>query len=181
MAHHHDGRLIFDTTVDQKGFNKGISALKSSAKFAAKAVAVSMLVASAAIAGIGIYSTKASIEFESAFAGVRKTVEGTEADFKMLERGIIEMSKKMPQTAAEIAKVSEAAGQLGIKTDAILGFTETMIMLGDTTNLSSEQAATALARLANITGMSQDDFDKLGSTIVDLGKDCCPVTWKQVA
>lgn len=166
-----DGSLIFDTKIDQKGFNKGVSALKSSAGIAGKAISASLIAASAAIIGIGAYSTKASIEFESAFAGVRKTVEGTEEDFKMLEKGIRDMSKRMPQSAAEIATVAEAAGQLGIKTDAILGFTETMVMLGDATNLSSEEAATALARLANITGMSQNDFDKLGSTIVALGNN----------
>lgn len=166
-----DGSLIFDTKIDQKGFNKGVSALKSSAGIAGKAIAASLIAASAAIVGIGIYSTKASIEFESAFAGVRKTVEGTEEDFKMLEKGIRDMAKRMPQSAADIATVAEAAGQLGIKTDAILGFTETMVMLGDATNLSSNEAATALARLANITGMSQKDFDRLGSTIVALGNN----------
>ena len=73
----------------------------------------------------------------------------------------------MSPSAVEIAGVAEAAGQLGIETDNILGFTETMVMLGDATNLSSEDFV-SLARLANITQMSQKDFDKLGSTIVSL-------------
>ena len=81
------------------------------------------------------------------------------------------MAKQLPASAAEIAGVAEAAGQLGIKTENILGFTRVMIDLGVSTNLSADQAATALARLANITGMSQNDFDRLGSTIVDLGNN----------
>ena len=125
----------------------------------------------APIVAMGTLSTKAAIDFESAFAGVRKTVDATEEEFAALEKGIRDMSKRMPQSASEIAEVAEAAGQLGIKTENILGFTETMVMLGDATNMSSDQAATALARLANITGMSQTDFDRLGSAIVELGNN----------
>lgn len=123
------------------------------------------------IAGLAGVSAKAAIDFESAFAGVRKTVNASEADLKKLETGIRDMAKEMPTAATEIAGVAEAAGQLGIKTDSILGFTKTMVMLGDSTNMSAEEAATSLARLANITGMSQNDFDRLGSTIVALGNN----------
>ena len=84
------------------------------------------------------------------------------------------MAKEMPQSASAIAEVAEAAGQLGIKTSNVLDFTKTMVMLGDSTNMSADEAATSLARLANITGMSQNDFDKLGSTIVALGENYCP-------
>ena len=112
---------------------------------------------------------QAGVEFESAFAGVRKTVDATEPQLARLREGIRQLATDMPATAVEIAKVAEAAGQLGIKTENILSFTKVMIDLGNTTNLSAEEAATALARLANITQLPQDQFDRLGSTIVDLG------------
>ena len=123
------------------------------------------------IAGLGALSAKTAIDFESAFAGVRKTVNASESDLKKLETGIREMAKEMPTAATEIAGVAEAAGQLGIKTPDILDFTKTMVMMGDSTNLSAEEAATTLARFANITRMSTKDFDKLGSTIVALGNN----------
>ncbi len=125
----------------------------------------------APIVGAGVAAGKASIDFESAFAGVRKTVDATEEEFKKFEHEIRELSKQLPSAATEIAGVAEAAGQLGIKNEAIMGFTRTMTDLGVATNMSSEQAATALARLANITQMPQSEFDRLGSTIVALGNN----------
>jgi len=123
------------------------------------------------IVGFGTAASKAAIDFESAFAGVKKTVDATDEELNKLETSIRDMSKEIPASASAIAEVSEAAGQLGIEVPNILGFTRVMIDLGEATNLSSDQAATSLARLANITGMSQTDFDKLGSTIVALGNN----------
>ncbi|CEP88627.1 phage tail tape measure protein [[Clostridium] sordellii] len=123
------------------------------------------------LAGVGVASSKAAIDFESAFAGVRKTVDASEKDLKKIETGIRDMAKEMPTAATAIAGVAEAAGQLGIKTPDILDFTKTMVMLGDSTNLSAEEAATSLAKFANVTKMSMDDIDRLGSTVVALGNN----------
>lgn len=123
------------------------------------------------LAGVGVASSKAAIDFESAFAGVRKTVDASEKDLKKIETGIRDMAKEMPTAATEIAGVAEAAGQLGIKTPDILDFTKTMVMLGDSTNLSAEEAATSLAKFANVTKMNMKDVDRLGATIVALGNN----------
>ncbi|MGI6349879.1 MAG: phage tail tape measure protein [Eubacteriales bacterium] len=123
------------------------------------------------IIGAGVAASKFAIDFESAFAGVRKTVDASEAEYAALSKGIRNMAKELPTSAVAIAGVAEAAGQLGIENKNILSFTRTMIDLGESTNLSSEEAATSLARFANITQMSQRDFDRLGSTIVALGNN----------
>ena len=123
------------------------------------------------IVALGGFAVKTGIEFESAFAGVRKTVNATEAELAVLSDGIRNMAKEIPAAATEIAGVAEAAGQLGIETGAILGFTRTMVDLGEATNMSATDAATALARLANITQMPQSEFDRLGSVVVALGNN----------
>lgn len=124
------------------------------------------------IVGLGTVATKAAVDFESAFTGVRKTVDATEEEFDALSKGIKEMSGTMPQSASEIAGVMEVAGQLGVRgTDSLLQFTKTMVMLGDATNLSSEDAATSIARVMNIMGTSSEDVSRFGATIVDLGNN----------
>lgn len=125
----------------------------------------------APITAMGVLSTKSAIDFESAFAGVIKTVDATDAQLEKLETGIRNMAKEIPASAIAIAEVAEAAGQLGIETDNILDFTRVMIDLGEATNLTAEEAATSFARFANIVGMSQKDFDRLGSVVVELGNN----------
>lgn len=123
------------------------------------------------IVALGVASGKSAIDFESAFAGVEKTVDGTAEQMANLKQGIRDMSKELPSSATEIASVAEAAGQLGIQTDNVLSFSKVMIDLGNSTNLSADEAATALAKFANITNMSAKDYDKLGSVIVELGNN----------
>lgn len=126
---------------------------------------------SAGFAATGFAIGKSAVDFESAFAGVEKTVEGTDKQLANIRQGMLGLSKSTSSSASDIAAVAEAAGQLGIKTPNIMKFTETMVKLGDTTNLSAEEAASALAKFANITGTSANDYDRLGSVIVDLGNN----------
>lgn len=136
-----------------------------------KKVGAAVTAGGVAIAAGFTVAVKAAATYESAFAGVRKTVDASEAEFATLSKGIRNMAKELPAAASDIAQVTEAAGQLGIRKESLLSFTRTMVDLGVATNMSADEAATALARFANITNMSQGDFSKLGSTVVDLGNN----------
>lgn len=127
-------------------------------------------VGTAAAAGLGL-AAKASMDWESAWAGVLKTVDGTDAELAAIEEGLRGLTRELPASHTEIAAVAEAAGQLGVQTDQVVDFTRTMINLGETTNLSAEEAATGLARFSNIMGTSQADVDRLGASIVGLGNN----------
>jgi len=128
-------------------------------------------IVSGIVGGIAVASLKASIDFETAFAGVIKTVNGTEQQLAELRQGILDMSTELPSSASQISAVAESAGQLGIQTENILDFTRVMIDLGNSTNVAAEEGATALAKFANITKMSADKYSNLGSTIVALGNN----------
>src|SRR5690606_12090408 len=131
-------------------------------------------VATVGLAGLALAmgaSIKEAISWESAWAGVEKTVDGTAAQMKDLEDGLVGMSLRLPATREEIAGVAEAAGALGVARPFIEDFTEVMIGLGESTNLTADEAATSLAQFANIMGTSQDQFESLGDTLVHLGNN----------
>ena len=127
---------------------------------------------SAAAAGVATAGIKAASDWESAFAGVRKTVDATEEQYEELASGIRKMATETASSAEDIAAVAEAAGQLGVKTDDVLDFTKTMVMLGDSTNVSADEAAKSLAQFLNIVnGGDMSGVDRLGAAIVELGNN----------
>lgn len=168
-------KLIVNIGANLKDFEKQLgkldkSLLQAGLKF--KRMGADISLATAPLIAFGATAVKASITFESAFTGVRKTVDATEETIKGLEKGILDLSKKIPATVEQIAAVAEVGGQLGIDPSNLLKFTETMIQLGDAApTVQVEEAATALAQFANITKMNQGDFDRLASSIVELGNN----------
>jgi TP901 family phage tail tape measure protein len=125
----------------------------------------------APIVAMAASSVKAAADFETAFSGVRKNVQATDSEFAEIRKNILDLSKVMPASAEEIAGVVESAGALGISKGNLMEFTKVAIGMGVATNLSSEEAATGMAKLAAITQMPQTAFRNLGSTIVALGAD----------
>lgn len=166
-----DGSLLFDTGIDEKGFNSGVKKLGGIAAKGMAAVGASIVAAGTTVAGLGAAAIRVGIEFESAFTGVKKTVDASDEQLSALHDGLIDLSKEIPMTAAGLSAIAESAGQLGIDVDNIEEFTATMADLSVATNLTAEEAATSFARFANIVGMSQEDFDKLGSVVVALGNN----------
>lgn len=178
--------LLYRLTADEKAFNaafkratKAVDELeralqKEEQRLAAQhdameQVGAAMLGVGAAIAaGLGL-AVKAAIEWESAWAGVLKTVEGTPAQMAALEEELRGLTDVLPASHKEIAAVAEAAGQLNVKRQDITEFTRTMIDMGVATNLAAEEAAVALARMSNIMQTAPDDVRRLASTVVDLG------------
>lgn len=118
-------------------------------------------------------AAKTAIEFEDAWAGVTKTVDGTPQQLAKIDDGLKNLAQTTSSTYQDIAHYAELAGQMGIPTDSIVGFTKTITELGDTTNLVGEEAAQSIAKFSNVM-VSQSKktntyYSRLGSTIVDLG------------
>ena len=124
------------------------------------------------VGALGTTAVKASMDFESSFAYVRKTVNGTEEDFNKLAEASKRMSTEIATSTDEINAVMATGGQLGIATEHIEEFARVMIDLSNaSTDLDADTAATQLAKFANIMGTSQSQFSNIGSTIAMLGNN----------
>lgn len=162
--------------ADGSSLSKGLSAIGSVATSVGQTLTTNLTVP---ITNFGVSSIDAYKNFESAFTGVRKTMDDTAVEaiggYQVLSDAIEQMSFETASSAEEIAYVMEVAGQLGVPLGKagsdVINFTKTMVEMGDSTNLSAEEAATALAQFMNIAGTSWEDVGRLGSTIVDLGNN----------
>lgn len=122
------------------------------------------------VAGLGA-AVNSAIDFETSWTGVTKTVDGSEDQMANIKQGLIDLSKETASSVDDINGVAEAAGQLGVKSDNILQFTEVMVRLGDSTNISASDAATAIAQLYNVMGSDINTVDRFGAALVELGNN----------
>ncbi|GAB3349934.1 phage tail tape measure protein [Modestobacter lapidis] len=120
------------------------------------------------VAALGA-TVKAAIDWESAWAGVTKTVDGSATEMAALEGELRGLARTLPSTHKEIAAVAEAAGQLGVKRQDIAAFTKTMVDLSQTTDMSADEAATSLAQMMNVMQTAPEDVGRLGASLVALG------------
>lgn len=155
-----------------KDAEPAFSGLERAAEASFKSLVFMAGTAGAGISAGLIGSIHAGSEFESAFAGVKKTVNATSEELAQMRADLRQMAKEdIPMTAAELSAIAESGGQLGIRNENIIDFTAIMANMDVATNLTSEESATEFAQFANIVGMSQDKFGNLGSTVVELGNN----------
>ena len=116
-------------------------------------------------------SVKAAVDWESAFNGVRKTVNASESEFTQLETLIKDIALETGTSSITLAGIAEQGGQLDVPIEMMEKFIRTIEALSISTNLNADEAAVDLARIMNIMGDSYDDFDRLGDVIVHLGNN----------
>jgi len=112
-----------------------------------------------------------ALQWESSFTGVKKTTKATAEEFKKLNKELVQLTKEIPSTYEEITKIAELWWQMWVPIDQLKAFTEAVAMIGTTTNLSIEQAATQFARLHNIMWLPLDRIDETASAVVSLGNN----------
>ena len=112
-----------------------------------------------------------AVDYESAFAGVKKTTDATDEEFQVLYNDLLKISETTPTGFVEAAEIMEMAGQLGVAKEQLSQFTETYIALQAATNIQGEEGAADLARFLNVTEKTTANVDKVGGVIVALGNN----------
>lgn len=111
-------------------------------------------------------------EVDSAYRDMRKTVDGTEQQFKDLRQSAIDFSTTHVTSAQQIMDIQAIGGELGIATTGLKTFAETVSNLDIATNLSTEDAATGLGQLANIMDdLNEKNMPQFADAMVRLGNN----------
>jgi TP901 family phage tail tape measure protein len=92
-----------------------------------------------------------AIQFESAMSDVRKVVDfDTPQQFKQFGDDIVEMTKKIPLAATELAAIATAGGQFGLKVKQLPNFINQVAKASVAWDISTEDAGQRIAKLANV-------------------------------
>lgn len=110
-------------------------------------------------------------KLETAMIGVSKTTNMSQEELHDLQEDFKALSTTIPVSASELAKIAELGGQLGVSNEGLRSFAETIANISVSTNLNIEEASNALAQFANIVGLTEQQYERFGSTIVALGNN----------
>ncbi|NPV30557.1 MAG: phage tail tape measure protein [Firmicutes bacterium] len=115
-------------------------------------------------------SVRAAIQFESAMADVRKVVDfETPEQFKAMGKDIVQLSKRIPMAASELAQIVAAGGQAGIAREELLGFAEAAAKMGVAFDITAEEAGQTMAEWRSAFNMTQEQVNILADQINYLG------------
>ena len=121
---------------------------------------------------VGEYAVQSATDIDSAYRDMRKTVNGTEGDFARLKQAALDFSNQNITSADQILQIQAIGGELGIATDDLETFAETVSNLDIATNLDADDAATALGTLSNILNdLNGDTMPRFADSLVRLGNN----------
>lgn len=125
-----------------------------------------------AIIGMGAASIQSANEIDSAYRDMRKTVDGTEQQFEDLRQAAIDFSMTNVTSASQVLAIQAIGGELGIATEDLRQFAETVSNIDVATDLGAEEAATALGQLSNIMGdLTSSKYPAFADALVRLGNN----------
>lgn len=117
------------------------------------------------------FATREAMKFETAMAGVKKVVDGTDEQYAQLSDELKKMGAELGISAAEMAELAASGGQLGIPIEKLSEFTAIASKMSVAFGMSAEEAGNAAATIANVFQLPIGEVEKLGDAINVLGNN----------
>lgn len=154
-----DGKLIFDTKIDDSGFKQGLSKLGKTATSVGKVAAGAIVAVSTAVVALGTAATKVGSEFEASMSQVAATMGMTQEEIQngSKEFGILEAAARQMGATTQYS-ASEAAEALNYIALAGYDAESAVKLLPSTLNL----AAAGGLELGRATDIVTDAVSALG-------------------
>ncbi|MCI1005043.1 phage tail tape measure protein [Herbaspirillum sp. C7C8] len=144
-------------------------------------ISLGELVQGGAFAATMVAATKSAIDFESAMADVKKVVNfDTPAQFKQMNQDVLQMSRRLPMAAKDIAAIVAAGGQAGFDRSELPRFAEDAVKMGVAFDQSASEAGEMMAKWRTSFRMTQDEVVALSDKINYLG-NTGPAKAKQIS
>lgn len=140
-------------------------------RYALYDVATTLGVLGAALTGTGIAAIGFGVKYESAMAQVQRTTTLAADDPQLanLKQQLLDLSQAIPVGFADLANIASLGAQLGIASQDLDSFTETVAQFSAVTNVSTEKVAQDFGSLAELINVPATQFQNLGSAINYVG------------
>lgn len=154
--------------AEAKRTNQAFEGLANT-RYALFDVSRALTIVSAATLGVSIAAIKTEADFESLLVQVQRTAGVAGEEWNVLRDSIIGLSTEIPASIDEITQIATLAGQLGIASEDIDSFTESVIKFASTTDVTAEAGAESIGRVAQLAGVAGDEYDNLTASIYQVG------------
>jgi len=163
-------RIGADASGLRRGLKRARGAVERTSRKMQRAGRAMTQAISAPIALAGGAAVKAFSDYEDAMVEVQKVTDKTTAD--ALRDNIKQMSEEIPFAAKELANLAADAGRFGVEgPQNIQAFTESVAKMATATDLSTDQAGEAFAKLSTLTNTPISDVENLGSSVNALSNE----------
>lgn len=119
--------------------------------------------------GKKMYNT--AVNYESAFADVRKTTKATEDQFDSLHGSFLEMSESKPLGFVDLSGIGYAGSQAGVAFNELENFVDVIADLQAATDIAGEDGVMSISKFLNLTEQSTGNIRRFGGSIVELGNN----------
>lgn len=129
-------------------------------------------IAATAVVGLGAAAVGIASSMQDAFAGVKKTVKDSPANLAALDAALQKLTTRIPVDYTDLAGMAQEAGALGVRAKDIASFTEAVARtVAATVGLDKNMASEAFGKIGTIFSLKGQDYNRLGSVLVELGNN----------